>query len=303
MKSNPSSFLKVYPIEDKESGIQFVNDSLESSSILPKSRIIPSSDIEEEDSNSLLQHLSNNSSEHDIDNQDEAIKNNNGSQDNSVISVISSDDDSVMLVDDESSQESDNMDEIDDSLEDIDYEHSSSISNEDCDHDCAFSHDHSDHSDNSTNSSDLDDSFDELGSIIRDSLYSNPKTNQIKNNGNDMLTIHSLSESDLDSNMSESNSTHVIIDNSSMNQHEKCISSSSLLDHSSSKFITMMNDEEYLQLAHTKLPYFQSIQELEIAGCPFRLYIFFHLFIAFGKMFKTSNRTKSIEDLQAAPPK
>ena len=173
------------------------------------------------------------------------------------------------------------MDEIDDNLEDIDYEHSSSISNEDCDHDCAFSHDHSDHSDNSNNSSDLDDSFDELGLIIRDSLYSNPKTNQIKNNGNDMLTIHSLSESDLDSNMSESNSTHVIIDNSSMNQYEKCISSSSLLDHSSSKFITMMNDEEYLQLAHTKLPYFQSIQELEIAGCPFRLYIFFSFIHSF----------------------
>ena len=247
---------------------------MESSSILPKSRIIPSSDIEEEDSNSLLQHLSNNSSEHDNDNQDESIKNNNGSQDNSVISVISSDDDSVMLVDDESSQESDNMDEIDDNLEDIDYEHSSSISNEDCDHDCAFSHDHSDHSDNSNNSSDLDDSFDELGSIIRDSLYSNPTANQVKKNDNDSFSIHSLSESDVDSNLTKSNSTQVITSHSSNKQNEKCNSSSSLLDDSSSKSITMMNDVEYLQLAHTKLPYFQSIQELEMAGCPFRLSIY-----------------------------
>ena len=271
MKSNPLSFLKVSPVEDKDSSIHFVNDSLESQNIFPKSRIIASSDIEEENNNSLSLHLSNHSSEHENDNQNESIENSNGSQNNSIISVISSDDDSVMLVDDESSQDSDDMDEIDNKFEDIDYEHSSSISNEECDKDHSCSLDDMDYSDNS---SDLDDSFDELGSIIRDSLYSNPNPNQVKKNDNDSFSIHSLSESDVDSNLTKSNSTQVITSHSSNKQNEKCNSSSSLLDDSSSKSITMMNDVEYLQLAHTKLPYFQSIQELEMAGCPFRLSIY-----------------------------
>ena len=271
MKSNPLSFLKVSPVEDKDSSIHFVNDSLESQNIFPKSRIIASSDIEEENNNSLSLHFSNNSSEHENDNQNESIENSNGSQNNSIISVISSDDDSVMLVDDESSQDSDDMDEIDNKFEDIDYEHSSSISNEECDKDHSCSLDDMDYSDNS---SDLDDSFDELGSIIRDSLYSNPNPNQVMKNDNDSFSIHSLSESDVDSNLTKSNSTQVITSHSSNKQNEKCNSSSSLLDDSSSKSITMMNDVEYLQLAHTKLPYFQSIQELEMAGCPFRLSIY-----------------------------
>ena len=39
----------------------------------------------------------------------------------------------------------------------------------------------------------------------------------------------------------------------------------------SSKSLTMMDDNEYLNLAHQKLPYFQSIAELESVGCQFRI--------------------------------
>lgn len=64
-----------------------------------------------------------------------------------------------------------------------------------------------------------------------------------------------------------------------------------------------MDNASLLQLAHTKLPYFHSVRELQARDYEFRVYDVFTSWIAFDKLFKVSKRTRTLEQQEPRPPK
>lgn len=64
-----------------------------------------------------------------------------------------------------------------------------------------------------------------------------------------------------------------------------------------------MDNASLLQLAHTKLPFFHSVRELQASNYDFRLYDVFTSCVAFDKLFKVSKRTKTFEQQEPRPPK
>lgn len=142
----------------------------------------------------------------------------------------------------------------------------------------------------SSDSSSLSDSLsiDELGTIIRESLYSNPSRRCSDGAPQNAVNVQSIQDSDIDSIESSIDSIKQAVNQT--------------VDDSS-KSLTMLDDREYLEFAHQKLPYFQSIRELEAVGCPFRILCISYIPLAFKKMFTTTKRTKTVEELKVHPPK
>ena len=64
-----------------------------------------------------------------------------------------------------------------------------------------------------------------------------------------------------------------------------------------------MDEASLLQLAHTKLPFFHSVRELQAREYDFRFCDGFTSLVAFDKLFKVSKRTKTLEQQEPRPPR
>ena len=64
-----------------------------------------------------------------------------------------------------------------------------------------------------------------------------------------------------------------------------------------------MDEASLLRLAHSKLPYFHSVRELQQEEYDFRFDAFLALFVAFDQLFKVSKRTKTVEQQEPRPAK
>ena len=64
-----------------------------------------------------------------------------------------------------------------------------------------------------------------------------------------------------------------------------------------------IDEASLLRLAHTKLPYFHSVRELQARKYEFRWDVISTSSVAFDKLFKVSKRTRTVEQQETHPIK